>query len=233
LLYTNYFGINQNNIKKLSNLISKLIVDNAQAFYDTPLSTVPTIYSPRKFFGIPDGGFVYHANEIDISKYPLDCSIERMQHLLLRVELGAEAGYNSFKQNDEKLNNQPIKQMSKLTRKIMGGINYELVKEKRNKNFRLIHNALKNTNKFTYLIEDSKYSCPMVYPYWVENAEQLRTTLHKNKIFTATYWPNVLQWLDSSAFEYQCVQQIIHLPIDQRYVSEDIENIIAIIEKHI
>ncbi|MCB0381623.1 MAG: hypothetical protein KDD24_10225, partial [Flavobacteriales bacterium] len=60
LLYTNYFGLMSSNIDLLSEKYKNIIVDNSQAFYDRRKNDIPTFYSPRKFFGVSDGGFVYH-----------------------------------------------------------------------------------------------------------------------------------------------------------------------------
>lgn len=58
-LYTNYFGLKQKCVEKLAGIYGKqLIVDNAQAFYAPRLNEIDTFYSPRKFFGVPDGGYL-------------------------------------------------------------------------------------------------------------------------------------------------------------------------------
>lgn len=55
-VYTNYFGVCDYQVKKVSMKCKNLIIDNAQAFFSKPLPGVDTFYSPRKFFGLPDGG---------------------------------------------------------------------------------------------------------------------------------------------------------------------------------
>ena len=57
-LYTNYFGIKQQTINRLSKEIPNLIVDASQAFFSKPLSGIDTFYSCRKFFGVPDGAYL-------------------------------------------------------------------------------------------------------------------------------------------------------------------------------
>lgn len=64
-----------------------------------------------------------------------DISFDRMSHLLKRVDIGAELAYDDFKNNDNALVSQPIKLMSKLTDKILSGIDYEYIKQIRLKNF--------------------------------------------------------------------------------------------------
>lgn len=226
LLYTNYFGLMADNINILKEKFNNLIIDNSQAFYDMPHPNIPTFYSPRKFFGLPDGGFVYHANEISSKNYPTDFSFERCKHLLKSVELRKELSYDEFRINDASLINQPIKQMSFLTKKILKGIDFEKIKDIRKANFNYLHQHLKDINLLTPLIDKANFVCPMVYPYLANNNEELRTQLINNKIFTAKYWPNVINWVESDSFEFKLTENTIHLPIDQRYNEKEMDLIL-------
>ena len=53
-VYNNYFGLKNKTVERLAGKINNLVVDNAQAFFSRPLENVDTIYSIRKFFGVPD-----------------------------------------------------------------------------------------------------------------------------------------------------------------------------------
>ena len=229
LLYTNYFGLNANNIEVLSKTLQNIIIDNAQAFYDKASPQVCTFYSPRKFFGVPDGGFVYGTHEIDGNVYEMDNSIDRMMHLLTRIELGAEAGYPLFKENDARLNNQPVKRMSMLTRSLLNGIDYKQVLYKRLQNFDQMHQRLKESNKLAAWIDGAKITCPMVYPYWVEKGAAVRKRLAQQNIYTATYWPNVLEWVKSNALEFELTKNIVCIPVDHRVALKDINKIAGLI----
>lgn len=89
-LYTNYFGLKQDCVKRLAKLYNKqLIVDNAQAFYAEPLEGIDTFYSPRKFFGVADGGYLYIDKKLDI-ELKQDYSYERMSHLLKRIDINLD-----------------------------------------------------------------------------------------------------------------------------------------------
>ena len=70
----------------------------------------------------------------------------------------------------------------------------------------------------------------MVYPYVVENGLKVRQKLIKEKVFVAKYWPNVDEWLGDDALETWMANNLLPLPIDQRYGKEDMERIINIIE---
>jgi hypothetical protein len=218
-LYTNYFGLKNFYISQLSQVCEQLIVDNAQAFYSKPLNNKPTFYSPRKFFGVADGAYLY-CEEILNQVFEKDKSSDRMSHLLIRKDVSAEAGYVDFVINDKKLINKPIQKMSKLTESILSMINYETAAKKRIENYRNLDVTLKSRNKLTLQLDDE--SVPMVYPYWTKDIT-LRKRLLKNKIYTATYWPNVKEWCKENSLELQLVNEVVYLPIDQRYGYEEME----------
>lgn len=223
LLYTNYFGIKDNYIKKLSQKYGdKLIVDNAQALYAEP--TANCIYSPRKFVGIPDGGIAYCNKENDIASYARDYSADRCEHLLIRHDKEASEGYMAFKGNSAKLKSQTIKQMSNLTIRLIDSIDFNFIKEKRINNFNHIHKYLKESNLLD-VDNFGEYACPMIYPYYTDD-KTLKQKLISNKIFVATYWPNVFEWCKFDSLEYNLSEHIIAIPIDQRYGIEDMNRII-------
>ena len=67
LIYTNYFGVKDEYVSKLATFYGlQLIVDNAQAWFAKPIEGVNTIYSPRKYVGVPDGGVAYCVKQIPI-----------------------------------------------------------------------------------------------------------------------------------------------------------------------
>ena len=111
----------------------------------------------------------------------------------------------------------------------MLSVDFDYIKEKRKANFNFLHSELKHTNKLN--IKDLlSFVCPMVYPYYTDD-EKLRSRLIDNKIFVATYWPNVLEWCkDQEGIEYDLAKKIIPLPIDQRYELQDLNYIIEFIK---
>ena len=134
LIYTNYFGIKDEYVMTLANHYgAKLIVDNAQAWFAEPIIGVNTIYSPRKYVGLPDGGIAYCTKHIDEGSFDQDVSFDRCSHLLKRIDLGPSEGYADFRANSKQLIGQPIKRMSRLTKRILLSIGFEVVRENRKK----------------------------------------------------------------------------------------------------
>lgn len=227
LVYTNYFGVKDNYCDMLGDKYQKqLILDCTQAYYFKPNSeTAPCFYSPRKFFGVPDGGILLLDDRGEEVKEK-DTSYQRFEHLIKRIDLGASAGYQDFKDNDASLSGQPIKLMSDLTRKLLESIDYEDIKNKRIDNFTFIHEALGKVNKLPLFPENSR--CPMVYPFYTEDVN-LREELIKNNIYVATYWPNVFEWCKKDTTEYRLAKFLLPLPIDQRYGRKEMGIILGVI----
>lgn len=229
LLITNYFGIKDAYIKELASRFGEhLIVDNAQAFFAEPIEGIKMIYSPRKFVGIPDGGIAYIENGFDVSGLEQDVSYDRCSHLLKRLDLGAEAGYADFRENSHQLMNQPIKRMSNLSWNLLHGIDFDSVKKQRMKNFKQLHETLSSINQL-HIPDMDTFACPMVYPFYTLD-DTLKKRLIENKVFVATYWPNVLDWCKDGMLEYKLASKVISIPLDQRYDKEEMNKIIQIIE---
>lgn len=222
-LYTNYFGLKDDYVELITSRYSNIIIDNAQSFYSMPQNGADTFYSPRKFFGLPDGGYVYSNKKLDIDLVEDQTSIDRMGHLLKRLAFDAETGYEDFRSNDESLNDQSILKMSQITKKLLASIDYDIVKRRRTENFGFIHNELSKSNKLASLIEKAEIIAPLVYPYWVKNGTELRAKLQRNRIFTPIYWSNVLTSCDKDSIEFDFAINIVHLPIDQRYDKRELK----------
>jgi hypothetical protein len=224
-LYTNYFGLKNNFIGKIKNQCINLIVDNSQAFYARPLQGIDTFYSPRKFFGVTDGAYLYSEKVI---KIPLekDVSYGRFEHLLRRIDTTAEDGYPCFVNNDQLLSNMPILSMSNLTQKVLSSIDYVKIASIRRDNYKYLHYFLHGPNQVTLQMDSD--CVPMVYPFYSDNLK-LREELAKQKVYTAKYWPNVLELVSEESIEWKFTTNLLHLPIDQRYSEEELNKIISIV----
>jgi hypothetical protein len=221
-VYNNYFGICDAQTREIAAQCKNLIIDNSQAFYSKPIKGVDTFYSPRKFFGVPDGAYLYTDTLLD-DGFETDISYQRFEHLLGRIDKGAEEFYAAFVSNDDSLMNQPIKKMSKLTQRLLSSIDYNSVAESRKQNFEYLDSKLSKNNLLNLNL--SSNSVPLVYPYFFDSGAELKKKLIENKIFVATYWQNVLEWTSENDFEYKLAKCLLPLPVDQRYESNNLKEI--------
>lgn len=233
VLYVNYFGLKNRQAETFCYAYNNTIIDCTQAFYSEPGNKkceknlhCDTFYSCRKYFGVPDGAYLYTDCILD-EKIPQDESFDRLTFLSKRIDRSAQEAYGDFHANDKSLASVGMRRMSKLTEKMMCGIDYTTKANKRIRNFHLLDSALRETNRFKW---DMDYgTVPMVYPYYVEDGAQLRQLLIDHQVFCARYWPNVMEWCQKGSLEYQLAENIVCLPIDQRYGNEEMERILEII----
>ena len=231
LIVNNYFGIKDAYIQLLAERYGgQLIVDCAQAFFAEPIQGIKAFYSPRKYVGVADGGVAYLGilsdNKVEVKE--TERTREHDSHLLKRKQFGAEAGFADYQANEKKLNNQPIRWMSDETKRILCHIDFGKVTARRRANYYYLQETLGDINELT-LPDVGTFACPMVYPY-LSRSTTLKQKLIDNKIFVATYWPNVKEWCEDGNLESSLAQHICFIPIDQRYGEEDVKEIIDIIK---
>ena len=225
LYIVNYYGqISNERIAALQKQHQNVIVDNVQAFFQQPVAGVDTIYSCRKFFGVPDGAYLSTDAVLPVA-LEVDKSADRMRHILGRYEGLASDYYADFKRNDAAFRELPLMKMSLLTENLLRAIDYENAAITRNRNWNILHNGLGKQNKLRLTASAGPYA----YPYYCKNGMALKKRLAEKKIFVATLWPNVLQMTETLEKDY--AENILPLPCDQRYDAQDMETIIkAVLE---
>lgn len=218
LYIVNFYGqISDAQVVQMKNRWGAIIFDNVQAFFRRSVPGVDTVYSCRKFFGVPDGGYV----ACDAARIPLelDSSRERMSHILGRLEVSGSAFYGDFQKNDELFYDLPLLEMSPVTRNILRAVDYEAVRNARNANYTLLHAALGAANVLRLTMPDGPYC----YPFYCENGMAIKKRLAAKKIYVPTLWPNAL--VHDGTLEKDYAENILPLPCDQRYSVEDMVRI--------
>lgn len=232
LVYVNYFGIKDKYVESLYGIYGRnLIVDNAQALFAKPAESCHTIYSPRKFVGVADGGIAFSPELGGGVNLPKSTSYAACSHLLKRLDGCVADGYADFKANEAALGDDRCLGMSLMTERHLRSLDYEAVRSARIDNFMYLHGRLKDSNKLPLMktVDIAGFECPMVYPYYTDNLS-LRNGLIANKVFVAQYWPNVLEWCRLGDCEYDLCRCLLPLPIDQRYGRGDMESIVKLIK---
>lgn len=220
LYIVNFYGqIANEQVKLLKKRYGNIIFDNAHAFFQEPVAGVDTIYTCRKFFGVPDGAYLATdtllADELDT-----DTSAGRMTHVLGRLEGCASDYYKDFKANDLSFRQLPVRRMSVLTQYLLCGIDYQGARRRRNENYALLEKELGSRNGLVLKKPDGPYA----YPFYCENGMEIKKKLAKQKIYVATLWPNVLEL--EGTMEKALAENILPLPCDQRYNGTDMMRIV-------
>ncbi len=205
IIYTNYFGICSENVKKLADKYKKLIVDNAQALF-MPKLGLASFYSIRKFLPVKDGAIL-------ISDEKLNCNFNRDNTIIKN---------NNCIENKDSLNSKEILLMSKTTKRLVKSIDLDEVKQKRLSNFDILHTSLKQKNELK-IIQDTD-NIPMYYPFLCFD-EKTEKALRKNNIEIEKLWNPYPMKTQEGIFQ----KHLILLPVSQKYNFDDMQRIINII----
>lgn len=226
LYIVNYYGqLSDNTILTLKAQHKNIILDNVQAFFARPIDGVDTLYTCRKFFGVPDGGYIATDSRLDVP-LTLDVSMNRMKHVLGRYEVCASEYYGDFAANEEMYRGLELRGMSKLTHNLLRAVDYDAVKARREENFAYLHENLGGSNR----LKVREAAGPYMYPYYCEDGARVRKALQAKKIYISMLWPTIPE--EASDEEKDLAVNILPLPVDQRYTREDMAYMLEELRKH-
>jgi hypothetical protein len=231
VLLVNYYGImSHKHMEALASKYRNVIIDNSQALFNAPIDDCMNIYSTRKFVGVPDGAYVIGRDaEKYISEYEQCYSSDTALFLLQRIEYGCEGKtYQTRSLNEHRIDSEDIMRMSELTRTILDGTDYDVIRNKRKENFDYACELFKEVNKINPKIYYDEKIVPMVYPLVVEDDGLLKRLLDA-KHFQGHWWSYILDEVDEGLFEYWISRYVIPITIDQRYEKKQLDDLKKII----
>jgi hypothetical protein len=230
LLYIDYFGIKSGYASALAGSYGgSLILDNTQSFFTPPSNRSPTFYSARKFLGVPDGGYLQSTAPASEPHFVDAAPRGEYTHLIGRIVDGPQLHFPEFQASEARLQYTGQRPMSRLSERLLASIDYEYAMQRRKTNFAFLHAALEPYNRLD--LAGASNPGPFCYPLRT-SAVGLRAGLIQERIFVATYWAEVLERLPDPGFPEQgLVNEIIPLPVDQRYSESDMERIVSVVQR--
>ena len=227
-LYINYFGLKAATVQMLSARYGQqLIADCTQAFFTKGNGSSWFFNSCRKFFGVPDGAYLYPPDSVQVELVKGNNETYTLEHLIKRFNGHVQEGYAAFQEN-EKLCGPDVTGMSVLSEHLLSNIDYTEVIARRRANFNYLHQVFKNSNQFNIAALDE--SVPMVYPL-LPAVSVDRESLYKSKLFIPTFWAEVMDSNDPMfETERKLAAQLLPLPIDHRYNEADMQRMAAVIK---
>jgi len=235
ILITNYFGVLDERLKSFP--LEKAIIDNSQALYSNLIGGKGGFNSFRKFIGVPDGSEVSIAwdtlskeKKTDYSMYKKFRASNSLGHLFGRIESGPEAFYEDFKKADLTLKFNEVNRISELSYRTLQLIDHKFIKNTRVDNFNILNSVLKDINELEINM-NAKSCVPMCYPFLIENGKELKKDLIGNNVFIPTYWPNSKIRVKKGSYEEYLIDNLLPLPIDQRYGAKEMSRILILIQE--
>lgn len=224
LLLVNYFGLLSTQITAYADIYqNQLIIDNTQAWYNTPNAKCWSFNSSRKFFGVPDGAQLFCPITFapDVS---LEANIPEYRHLLER-SLGNEALAHQIFAASESQISCNLATISQLSAQILDSVPHDIYIQKRKQNFQQLHSLLAQHNTIAHLLEDIPYA-PFMYPFLPKHKIK-HQNLYALRIFAPILWNDCAhRKVNSFEFEKDLAQNIIPLPLDYRYTTDDMRDLV-------
>lgn len=229
VLFINYFGLKEATVRRYAAEYDNAIVDQCQALFAAPLPGLGSIYSPRKFVGVADGGYLYSRVEVPAT-LDMDSSTDRYLPCLQRLDAGAPKAFAAYQKVEAALSQQQPALMSRLTRSILASIDYDAISRRRRENYALLHARLAGLNRFSEALAGE--AVPMVYPFLTET-QGLREYLIRHGIYVARYWPDPDGLLPPDPVSQTVSQQLLPLPIDQRYGASEMQRVAELVTAYL
>jgi dTDP-4-amino-4,6-dideoxygalactose transaminase len=200
------------------------------------------VYSPRKFFGLPDGGILTYSDGLPKTKSPdnnppYSWWIKAFRAYLLRHQW--DVGSKEVKQEDwflaRKLAGKETPcgyyRMSTLSEAILTTevVDWGEIRAKRRGNYELLLSAIANKAIYKSLPSDV---VPLGFPIRISAAyrDDLLKALYKEKIYPPVHWNISGHVPEIFSDSHQLYAEEITLPCDQRYDLNDMYKIIETIK---
>lgn len=226
LIYINYFGLKNGYVEKLKTDLGKsLIIDETHNFFGSGHQGFWSFTSARKYFGVPDGAYLYSPYQIE-EEFVRNTKIS-LQHLANRLLGNQKLAYEQFLAYEKSLGSQ-INKISIISERLLSNIDYTNVRVTRRKNFEYYRKTLSDINLLTL---DEPTLDPFCYPLLVDR-EPNRSLLFADNIFIPTFWPDVLlRGHKEYGREAKITKNLLPLPVDHRYSPDDLERVSAKIKE--
>jgi hypothetical protein len=200
------------------------------------------IASIRKWIGIPDGGFVSSKEkhtyklekETEFSIIRQNALIKKSEYIKTWNESLKPEFLDLFEKAEDILDNDPqAYKIDSASESIFDNTNFNELIEKRRRNYSYLSETIQNNKNikciFPELPDDT---CPLFLPVYSDNRDKLQKYLIENKVFAPIHWPKPAK-VDpkKNPGSDNIRNNIISIPIDQRYSLAEMDKIAYIINK--
>ncbi len=232
-------------LKKLQNQGIMLMEDMTQAYYlrEEEYCADYIVGSLRKWFYIPDGGFLTTnqnicqeeiAEKTDFASDRLELQIQKWNCLYgnEEIEKKEKSRVDYLKKNretEEWLDHFPgISALSDFASRILIEENEEKARQQRNQNYSVLSQGICGLSTITALWKESEsVEAPLYFPIYADDRKELQSFLGSRGIYAPVLWPIGIENQDFLGEEERYIyEHLLALPLDQRYGVEQMEQIL-------
>lgn len=236
-----------------------VIMEDVTQSYYLPIESKADyiVGSLRKWYAVPDGGFVttnktihveYMVEDDFVSKTRLQMLIQKWNYLQERYSCESPEKACLDKLQEEKENylavnrkmeayldeEEIIPYMSETSRKILGEVEEVQCRRQRNENYCILSEGLQNRKSLTLVYPACvKTEAPLYLPVYMDERDSLQNYLRERDIYVPVLWPVGKENLDFITEDEKYIfEHLAAIPLDQRYGKEEMQRIVEVIEKY-
>lgn len=235
-----YFGWRPDNglLEQIRATGAYILEDASQAILtaDVGAGVDYCLYSPRKFFPVPDGGVLCAKGRASLPRVTLEQSpnawwFQAFDAVMLRGEFdkhGGDRKWFELFQLSEAQSPIGMYQMSEFsTRALSTLFDYEAIASTRIRNYRFLAD---NLGDWAFRPNLPIGTVPLGFPVSIPERDKVRQYMFANKIYPAVHWSVPIDVPSSFTDSRRVAKKIMTLPCDQRYEIADMERMITIIK---
>jgi hypothetical protein len=189
------------------------------------------LYSLRKWIGVPDGGILrltedFPRHDIYLEAPQSTWWLKAFYARVLRREfdegLPTQDWFKLFRETEDAGPTGPYA-MSQLCRAIIEfSVDYAVIADRRRDNYRTLLEGLADCAIFPEL---DPAVVPLGFPVRVKNRDSVRHSLFEHEIYPPVHW--IIEGIVPPVYEdsHKLAREIMTIPCDQRYTTEDMERI--------
>jgi hypothetical protein len=197
-----------------------------------------TVFSPRKFVGVPDGGILRCAGPLGddrpLDEAPAIWSLDALRAVIWRGNYDSgEDGCDWFGLFQRVESEAPIGRfaMSAVSHALLArAFDWNDIAARRCANYRLLADRFPMHALFPHLRGGV---VPLGFPMRVRNRDGLRRSLFANRIYPPVHWPIPLDVPAAFTASHRLSGDILTIPCDQRYGAADMERVADLIDAHL
>ena len=226
----------------------RVVLDLTQCLFSnqkTPFADY-IVGSYRKWFPIPDGGFLIQKDKSQLIQQPQEEKKEFAERELAAMYLRGryfEVGEQRMKDISIRLSKAADRlaerqiashRMSQIAYNLLLQQDQELNQKARCENFVFLFGHVKNSSKITKVCDnlDSVTTAPLYFTIYVQDRSTLQRQLAQNAIYAPVIWPvkdNRVLINEEVKYIYD---HLLAIPCDQRYDVNDMQRAVDIINKY-
>jgi len=184
------------------------------------------LYSPRKLFGVPDGGILVSRQKelkplVTISATDLSFALPSLERFEDRDENDNQRWYDNYLRQEAAMS-VGLQGMSRLSLEVLNACDANVDSELRRRNYKILHRRL---DKWAFFPDLAISFAPLGFPLRVKSAEKLCHRLSEVRIFAARHWRHIPSDPSIFPFEHQLAGELVTLPCDYRYEDSDMQRV--------